>query len=646
MFLNNKRLFFNSLTFGPDDAKIPFQWPERKRLCVGSAEIFTLINANKNFVVLNSPVVEQEDDEALRLILAHTELATLAATIFAICLAAPLLTGALKTNIPELSIRLWLAAKLFIALIRIGHAYVIRMRGFDISEEWKRWTIHLLFFDGVIWGVGGAALMFSPTETWTVVAASLCGVACVATFGFQVSLVATAAYVAPMIGAVAGALLFRADADGLLTGIGLSILLVVMLSTAARSGKRVSETARLRRETERVSAELREALDMAKKHSDAKDRFLAVVSHELRTPLHGILGLTRLMSSELTPAQSHLQYRLELIGEAGQHLQRLVNDLLDISLIEAGRLQLKPDTMDLRRELDLITATYEIRGQEIGVRLAADIKPGLGHWMIGDAARIGQVLHNLLQNAMKFTPLGGTVNLTIDRPAGGESVRFQIKDNGPGIAVDEIESVFDTFVQGTVHGGSRPEGVGLGLAISRQLARAMGGDVVCFSLPTQGSTFIFTAKLPLSAPALPSTNIVPLRANRSLVGLRVFIAEDDFVSTIVHGSTVTKLGLRFEEFADGPSLLERTLVKTERPDLIFMDWDLPRLNGWRATKAIRRYEELHGLDPILIIGLSANVDPNFKAAAQAAGMNTFLTKPCSPDAIARAIRSLVAAKTQ
>ena len=586
---------------------------------------------------------DRADDEALRLILAHTELATLGATAFALCLAAPLLTGNLVSDLPSAAIQTWIATKIIVAAVRIGHAYIIRVRGLDVSKNWKQWTIRLLVLDGAVWGIGGAAMMGSPTETWLVVGASMAVVACVAAFGLQISFPATAAYVFPMIAPLSGALILRADEAGLLTGIGLAILLTVMLSTAAHSGKRLKETVRLRRQTESVSSELREALELAKRHSNAKDRFLAVVSHELRTPLHGILGLTRLISTELAPAQNHLQYRLELIGEAGMHLQRLVNDLLDISLIEAGRLQLKPETMDLRRELDLITATYEMRGEEIGVRLATDIRPGLGDWFVGDAARIGQVLHNLLHNAMKFTPLGGTVSLVVDRPSAGPMVRFQVKDDGPGIALDDIESIFDTFVQGSMRGGSRPEGVGLGLAISRQLARAMGGDVECVSHTGKGSTFIFTARLPVAPVAPAPSNVTTLRANRHLVGLRVFIAEDDFVSTIVHGSTVAKLGLRFEEFADGPSLLERTLVKAGRPDLIILDWDLPRLNGWRATQAIRRYEEAHGLEPVLIIGLSANVDPAFKAAAQAAGMNTFLVKPCSPDAIARAIRGLVEA---
>lgn len=586
--------------------------------------------------------LEQDDDESLRLILAHTELATFAATVFALCLAGPLLSRALSSDLPDNVIRIWIAAKISIAGLRIAHAYVIRLRAFRVSSQWKRWTVRLLFVDGLVWGVGGLVVLVSPTGTWMVVGASMCVVACVASFGFQVSTAATASYVVPMLVPLAAALLWQADTSSLMTGVGVAILLAVLLSTAARSGSRIAETVRLRRETERVSNELRNALGLAKKHSDAKDRFLAVVSHELRTPLHGILGLARLMSSELTPAQNHLQYRLELIGEAGHHLQRLVNDLLDISLIEAGRLQLQPEAMDLRRELDLITATYELRGEEIGVSFAVEIKPSLGDWLIGDAARIGQILHNLLHNAMKFTPLGGGVNLIVDRCDEDAVVRFQVRDSGSGISPEDIDSVFETFAQGT-HAGSRPEGVGLGLAISRQLARAMGGDVVCISAPEKGSLFVFTARLPMVPAVAETARVIPLRTHRDLVGLRVFIAEDDFVSTIVNGSTAAKLGLHFEEFADGPSLLARTLVDTDRPDLIIMDWDLPRLNGSRATQAIRRYEEAHGLEPILIIGLSANVDPSFKVAAQAAGMNTFLTKPCSPDAIARAIRGLVVA---
>lgn len=580
-------------------------------------------------------------DEPTRLILAHTELATFAATVFALFLGVQVHSGSLASNLPAVAVSAWVAVKVTVAALRIVHASFLRNRP-QLMARWQRWTIPLLAFDGAVWGAGGVMLMFAPTETWTVVAASLCGVACVATFGLQVSFRATAAYVVPIIAPLSAALVVRGDQPGLMTGTGLAIFLGLMLSTARRSDAQMRETLLLRHQTERVSGELRDALALANQHGEAKDRFLAVVSHELRTPLHGILGLTKLARSELPQAQGHLHYRLDLIDEAGRHLQRLVNDLLDISLIEAGGLHLKPEVMDLHRDLALLVATYEIRGAELGIRLRIDVDDGIGEWVVGDPDRIAQVLHNLLHNAMKFTRLGGTVRLRVDRPAADGRVRFEVTDDGPGIRLEELQLVFEAFTQGAARSGSRPQGVGLGLTISRQLARAMGGDVTCVSREGEGSVFTFSASLPTAGrPPELDPPAVSWQRSRRLAGLLVFVAEDDPVSKIISGSTALRLGLVLEEFVDGQQLLEHALVPDRRPDIILIDWDLPKVNGGRATQAIRNYEKAHGLDPIVIIGLSANAAPAYEVAAREAGMDAFLTKPCSPDDIAHAIQSQV-----
>lgn len=588
-------------------------------------------------------VAGQLQDEPLQLVLAHTEVATVLATVFAFSVATQLHIGTLASEVPGAAVTAWMVVKMAIAAVRIGHAYLLRHHSsLLVGDGWRRWTVALLAIDGSVWGIGGAWLMFAPTETWTVVAASLCGVACVATFGLQISFAATTAYVAPMIAPLSMALLIRGDRAGLITGTGFALLLGLVLSTARRSDRQLRETIRLRSETERVSGELRSALSLATQNGEAKDRFLAVVSHELRTPLHGILGLTKLARSELSQAHGHLHYRLDLIDEAGRHLQRLVNDLLDISLIEAGGLQLKPECMDLHRDLALLISTYEVRGAELGIRLTVDVRPNIGEQVVGDADRIAQVLHNLLHNAMKFTRLGGTVSLKVERPQAGDLVRFVVADDGPGIRIEELELVFEAFAQGAARTGSRPQGVGLGLTISRQLARAMGGDVTCDSVEGEGSVFTFTAALPAAfKPEVPAVQEAAARHVRRLAGRTVCVAEDDPVSKIISGSTALKLGLNLEEFVDGQQLLDRALVLTRRPDIVLMDWDLPKLNGAMATLAIRSYERAHALEPMVIIGLSANAAPSFEIAGLKAGMDAFLTKPCSPDQIARAIQKLV-----
>src|SRR5690606_21292630 len=208
------------------------------------------------------------------------------------------------------------------------HAAACRVLSRARAEAWMRWTVPLLALDGAVWGLGGAWMMAEANETWSVVAACLACVACVATFGLQVRFSATAAYVTPIIAPLSAGLLLRQDEVGLLAGAGLLMFLGLLLSTARRSERRLAEVFTLRLVAE-------DALALANKHSQAKDRFLAVVSHELRTPLHGILGLTRLTRGEVPKSEGALHYRLELIEEAGDHLKRMVEDLLDVSAIEA-----------------------------------------------------------------------------------------------------------------------------------------------------------------------------------------------------------------------------------------------------------------------------------------------------------------------
>ncbi|HEY2928434.1 hybrid sensor histidine kinase/response regulator, partial [Piscinibacter sp.] len=407
---------------------------------------------------------------------------------------------------------------------------------------------------------------------------------------------------------------------------------------------RMQEVFRLRIVTERVSQERKEALALAQLHSTAKDRFLAVVSHELRTPLHGILGLTRLARGEVPRADGALHYHLELIEEAGEHLKRMVNDLLDISSIEAGRLELKLAPLDLAREIMLLRETYHARAMEAGIGFTTLTRGTVDSWVIGDDVRVAQVLHNLLGNAFKFTPLGGEVGLTVRREPGSAMVEFEIRDSGHGIAAGETERVFETFVQGSARAGSRPEGVGLGLSIARQLARAMGGDVRCISEAGKGSTFVFSARLPLADVDWPKEEPESTRleaSRRQSSGRTVAIAEDDALSALVSASTVRRLGFDIEEFGDGQALVSRLTRSGVRPDLVLMDWDMPRLNGKQATLAIREYERAHELPQLPIIGLSANASPGYAAEARRAGMDEFVAKPCPPGELAKLIEAFI-----
>lgn len=579
--------------------------------------------------------------EQLRILLAHTELGILAATAFAAFIAYGLHAGTLAIVAPNLVVG-WLLLKIAVVIPRGVAAYLARSANNQTADLAGRCTVPLLALDGAVWGFGAAALMGGTVESWSLIAAFVCCVACIATFGLGVRLAATAAYCVPMIAPPAIALLFRGSGAADTAAFGLALLLGLLLSTSHRAERRIAEFIALRHHSEQVSAERAAALALAARHSQAKDRFLAVVSHELRTPLHGILGLTRLTISDLpkVPLTVNAHYRLGLIEDAGLHLQRMVNDLLDVSFMESGRLQLHPAPFHVLHELSVITETYAARAPEVGVGFKAYIQPSLEGIVTGDSARIAQVLHNLLGNAFKFTPMGGKITLEVERIYTTSTIQFLVRDTGPGVPESERDTIFEIFAQGSV-AGNRPQGVGLGLAISRQLAREMDGDVVYRSGGLVGSAFVFTATLPHQLAvvgdqsAMPAATVVARRSQYA--GLMIYLAEDDASSALVAGSVVRSLGCDLESFANGADLFDRFITTSKRPDAILLDWDMPKLNGRSAALAIRHHERRNDLRPVPIIGLSANPSPSYSLAGIRAGMTMFLTKPCPPHELAAAL---------
>lgn len=372
-----------------------------------------------------------------------------------------------------------------------------------------------------------------------------------------------------------------------------------------------------RREAARALREAKEAADAA---SRAKSYFLASVSHELRTPLNGILGYTQILRRD--PALGEKQRDgVRVIHESAEHLLALINDVLDLSKIEAGRIELHPADFDLPGFAAGIERVFLPRAREKNLLLESAIATDLPRWVRGDEQRLRQIVFNLVANAVKFTVRGGVV-FSVQRGP-GDAIRFSVSDTGPGIAPEDVGKLFEPFTQvGT--GRAATTGTGLGLAISRSLVERMGGVLRVESQPGRGSRFWFEIALPavagLSAPAAdPARRLVGYEGPRR----RVLIVDDNTANRAVMVSMLAPLGFELAEAEDGARSL--STATTFQPDLILMDLRLPgAIDGLEATRRLRAKQSGR---PVGIIAVSASAYDLDRSECFAAGCDAFLAKP-------------------
>ena len=572
---------------------------------------------------------EQVAHEQLRMVLLHTRIGILAATGFAVLLALYL-----RDAVPALPVLGWLAVKLAVALLRIllSQAYLQRGVGSPHWRRWQRAMLVLLAVDGAVWGVAGFVLMDQPVPVAALAVAALDGIACVATFGLQVRLAATLAYAVPILLPVALGLALRADELALFAAGGQLILLGLLLATSRATSTQLVSGMLLRLQADRLVAEKDAALQLAHERSAERNRFLAKVSHELRTPLHGMLGLARLLHLEARdPTVSH---RLELIEGSGTHLLGLINDLLEVSRIEAGHFTLHDETFDLAAQIDQMADLFTLRAADKGLRFTLQSQLAPPCWVRGDAARLRQVLNNLLGNAVKFTRQGG-ITLEVGPGAQPDQVRLAVRDTGVGIGAAELARIFQPFHQAAGGGnpGQTTDGIGLGLTIAREIAVAMGGDMQVHSVPGEGSTFSFEALLPAVDPQAAAAAASGLRLPRL-----VLVAEDDDVNALIVEALLQSLGVRCERVTDGKQAVSRALRETDRPELVLMDCRMPVMDGMTATAEIRRQERTMGLRRLPILALTATTTEDEVQACRDAGMDAVIAKPFTPQRLAEALR--------
>ena len=396
-------------------------------------------------------------------------------------------------------------------------------------------------------------------------------------------------------------------------------------------------------EARRLEAELvrnRVAKEAAEAANHMKSQFLANMSHEIRTPLNGVLGMVQVMEREdPTPVQRE---RLGAIRDSGAALLQILNDVLDISKIEAGKLELAPAPFDLEGLARRAAATFADSAAAKGLDLTVEVSDrARGVWM-GDAERLRQILGNLVSNAVKFTD-HGAVSLRVERQA--EGLAFTVRDTGIGMAAEAMPKLFNKFSQVDESNERRFGGTGLGLAICRELVELMGGTIEVESAPGQGSAF--EVRIPAAWICDPA-EATPEAAAPATAGdlgeltdrpLRVLAAEDNLTNQRVLRALLEPLGVELTLVGDG---LEAVAAWTLQPfDLILMDIQMPQMGGVAATRAIRAAELEAGSAPIPIVALSANAMTHQVAEYLAAGMTDYVAKPIDVGALHAAIRDAI-----
>ncbi|MGY4831241.1 ATP-binding protein [Sphaerotilaceae bacterium SBD11-9] len=497
---------------------------------------------------------------------------------------------------------------------------------------WRRWFGLTLLLDGFTWGL--AAIWLAPVNEPYVTAlllAALVGVAAVGAFVLQPSYRGCMVFLAAMLLPVAVHNMMSGTRFGLFVGLGLLCFLVLVAVEARRGEARIRELLALRFTTDRIAEERAEALRLAQRQSSVKSQFLATMSHEMRTPLHGILGLTRMLQSE-KPEQPGEQ--LALIERAGEHLLTLINDILDFSKLEAGQVRLSPQVFDLAALIDDVASLSVPSAFQSGLTLTTRLHMPRPCYVRGDPSRLRQVLHNLLGNAIKFTEAGAVT--VVARHRDGRA-RIAVHDTGVGIPADELPRIFDAFHQADSSFTRRFGGTGLGLTIARELARAMGGDLVCTSQQGRGSCFTVTVDLVSAPDPLPAAE-ASQEEGAALQG-HVLLAEDNPVNALVAEAALKNMGLTVELVEDGLQALAS--FRAAPPDLVLLDCQMPVMDGFEAVRRMREHEGEMGLPRTPVVALTANALQGDREHSLAAGMDEHLAKPFRDEELRAVLRRLL-----
>ncbi len=379
---------------------------------------------------------------------------------------------------------------------------------------------------------------------------------------------------------------------------------------------------------------LRTAVGLAEEASRSKSEFLANMSHELRTPMNGVLGMVSLLRETLLNMEQ--DECVGVIEESARLLMRIINDILDLSKIESGQMDLEEAPTDLEDLIQRVVSLLSSRAEERGLTLRLDADPAARGLFVADGLRVRQVVMNMVGNALKFTTEG---SVSIRLRAQEEGVVIEVEDTGVGIGSDRIDSIFERFTQADQSTTRRFGGSGLGLTICRLLVEQMGGRMDARSVEGEGSTFV--VKLPLARvdqgrSALMAGSGAPKEQGRQLLSGRVLLAEDNLTNAKVATKMLERFGLQVSWVENGHEAVRETLESEF--DLVLMDWQMPECSGLEAAQTLRASGE--PLPPI--VAMTANAMRGDRQACLDAGMDDFISKPVEIDELYEIVHRWVA----
>jgi signal transduction histidine kinase/CheY-like chemotaxis protein len=540
---------------------------------------------------------------------------------------------------PAPAIWVWAAVGLGLALMRAAAIRRLHDQVLDGADARRaRGLIVLLSVAaGLIWGV--AFVLFLPGRPLELFAAAGAFLAALNAGAITTSASVYGAYAAfilsvnvPLLALLAGQM---AVPHGTLAA-GIGLLTVVMLSAGRRTHLQMREMLATRFANQRLIRDLDRSRMAAESAASAKSSFLANMSHEIRTPMNAILGMSRrLGDTHLNPRQRNY---LDKIQGAADGLLTVIDDILDFSKVDAGKLDLENTAFAYGEVLQRLDDVLSLRASEKGLTLRYESDSDVPPFLRGDPYRLGQVLLNLAGNAIKFTERGEVVVHAGVEADDGETVRLAItvRDTGIGLTETQRTELFEVFAQGDASMTRRFGGAGLGLAISQRLTRLMGGQITVASEPGVGSDFTVHVPLGRAAPSEVARTEKPAALDTAaldrLSGARVLLAEDNEVNQELGRELLEDAGMRVTVVPDGQAAIEA--LRRMPHDLVLMDVQMPGVDGYTATGWLR---EDPRLNTIPIIALTAHALPEAHERSLAMGMDDHVTKPFTPEDLYRAL---------